>query len=180
MKQRFSKQELFAIRNNIPINTLIANILPSKYNEGFFRFICPICSQFQTSTDQKTNLSRCFNCKINFNTIEIVKYTKGLSFVESVYFLKKHFKNLLQKETRQSLDKFKQDAHQLKDSNKKINSIGSILQSITPELTNPKISSIKTHSLKCNQDEIIQRISNLEQQVRYLTTELKKIIASMN
>jgi hypothetical protein len=89
--KRFSSQELYNLRNLIPIHILIEKILmiPSKISEGFFRFLCPLCSEFNTATNPETNLARCFRCEKNFNTIDMVMITRKASFVESVNFLKK-------------------------------------------------------------------------------------------
>jgi len=90
MKKRFSAEELFELRNKIPIDILIRDVLsiPAKTSEGFFRFLCPICNEFQTSVKPATNLARCFHCEMNFNTIEITMRVKGSGFLESVRFLK--------------------------------------------------------------------------------------------
>ena len=87
--KRFSKHELFKLRNSIDINMLIAEILkmPSKTTQGRLRFLCPVCSQFNTATKRETNLARCFSCARNFNTIEMVMETKHLIFIDSVRFL---------------------------------------------------------------------------------------------
>jgi len=87
--KRFSKHELFKLRNSININMLINKILkiPSKISEGHLRFLCPICSQFNTATKRETNLARCFRCERNFNTIEMVMATKNLNFIKSAQFL---------------------------------------------------------------------------------------------
>ena len=89
MKRHFSSQELFMLRNHIPIDTLIEKHLklPSKFSEGFFRFLCPLCNEFQTATNPKTNLARCFRCERNFNTIDMVMICKRLQFVECVKYL---------------------------------------------------------------------------------------------
>lgn len=89
MNRRFSAQELFELRNFIPIHTLIERqlMIPSKFSEGFFRFLCPLCNEFQTSTNPKTNLARCFRCERNFNTIDMVMLCRKSGFVESVKFL---------------------------------------------------------------------------------------------
>ncbi len=89
--KRFSSQELYNLRNLIPIHILIEKILmiPSKISEGFFRFLCPLCSEFNTATNPETNLARCFRCEKNFNTIDMVMVTRKANFVESVKFLKK-------------------------------------------------------------------------------------------
>ncbi len=90
MRQQFSKEELHALRNAISIRSLIEESLgiPCKEVEGVFRFLCPKCSEFQTAVNPKTNLSRCFRCQENFNSIEIVMADRKLSFVESVKILK--------------------------------------------------------------------------------------------
>ena len=97
MRQQFSSRELYGIRNLVPLRELIEKLLeiPCKDVEGIFRFLCPKCGEFQTAINPGTNLSRCFRCAINFNSIEIVMVDKQVSFVESVKFLKRHFGKVL-------------------------------------------------------------------------------------
>jgi hypothetical protein len=89
MPQRYAKDTLRTLRNEIPINTLIAEILglPCKTAEGYFRFLCPHCGGFHTATNPKTNLARCFDCRRNFNTIDIAMAVKRQNFREAVQFL---------------------------------------------------------------------------------------------
>lgn len=88
MQKRFSSEELCNLRNKISVKDLIQRLeIPNKYSEGKFRFLCPECGEFQTGVNDKTNLSRCFLCNKNFNTIELVMHERKLSFVESVKFL---------------------------------------------------------------------------------------------
>lgn len=89
-RQRFSAEELYRLRNVIQIDQLIDLELgiPSRKIEGLFRFLCPICSEFQTAVNPKTNLARCFRCERNFNPIDMVMIVKGLGFVDSVRYLK--------------------------------------------------------------------------------------------
>ena len=89
MKQRFTNQELFTLRNKIPIEWLILNELKlrSEDSNGTCRFECPWCRKFQTATNRATNLARCFSCQRNFNVIDLVMATKHTGFVESVEFL---------------------------------------------------------------------------------------------
>jgi len=77
------------LRNQLPIATLIADWLklPNKVSEGYFRFRCPICAEFNTVTNQKTNLARCFQCEINFNPIDMVMTVKRVSFIDAVQYL---------------------------------------------------------------------------------------------
>ena len=91
MKRRFSAQELFELRNTVPVDALIENVLniPVKQSDGLFRFLCPVCNEFQTATNLSTNLARCFRCERNFNPIDLVMIAKGVGFVESVNYLKR-------------------------------------------------------------------------------------------
>jgi hypothetical protein len=90
MKRRFSSAELFELRNSIPINAVIKDLLlmESKTIDGYFRFLCPVCNEFQTATKVSTNLARCFSCQKNFNAIDLVMVVKNMGFVDSVSFLK--------------------------------------------------------------------------------------------
>jgi DNA primase len=91
MKNRFSSRELFELRNNIPVDMLIRDQLqiPSKISDDLFRFLCPVCNEFQTAVNPATNLARCFRCEKNFNTIDLVMKVEGYGFKDSVLFLKK-------------------------------------------------------------------------------------------
>lgn len=92
MRQRFTRKELYEIRNYISINDLIRELtIPFKTSEGYLRFLCPLCHEFQTATKEETNLARCFRCERNFNTIDFVMILKHLSFVDSVRFLQTHY-----------------------------------------------------------------------------------------
>jgi hypothetical protein len=84
----FTKQQLFQIRNDIDIDWLINDKLhlDRQFNR-IWRFQCPVCQQFNTATQKKNNLARCFSCQQNFNTIDLVIYSKKLNFVPSVQFL---------------------------------------------------------------------------------------------
>lgn len=90
MKARFSSRELFELRNNIPMEMLIRDQLqiPSKIREGLFRFQCPLCHEFQTGVNPNTNLARCFLCKKNFNSIDLVMAVRKAGFKNSILFLK--------------------------------------------------------------------------------------------
>lgn len=85
----YSKQELYQLRNEIPITVVIADVLeiPSKMIDGYFRFLCPLCSEFMTATNSKTNLARCFRCQKNFNPIDITMAANKYTFKEAVEYL---------------------------------------------------------------------------------------------
>jgi DNA primase len=89
MTERFAPEMLRKLRNEIPINLLINEFLklPVKQSEGYFRFLCPICSEFVTATNPKTNLARCFRCKKNFNPIDMVMTVKQVNFRSAVDYL---------------------------------------------------------------------------------------------
>lgn len=97
MKKRFSSNELFAVRNDIPIYRLIEHVflMPCRTTDGILRFLCPLCSEFQTATKASTNLARCFRCQRNFNAIDLVMLVRQATFQESVAFLQR----LLRKKT---------------------------------------------------------------------------------
>ena len=61
--------------------------LPCKVSEGYFRFLCPLCSEFITATNPKTNLARCFRCEKNFNPIDMTMLVKRWNFRETVEYL---------------------------------------------------------------------------------------------
>lgn len=88
---RISSERLHALRNKIPVDALIQHALnlPCKHREGFFRFVCPACGEFNTATNPKTNLARCFTCRRNFNTIELVMLVEQCAFRPAVAFLEK-------------------------------------------------------------------------------------------
>jgi predicted RNA-binding Zn-ribbon protein involved in translation (DUF1610 family) len=87
--EKFTKAELHSLRNELPIKEVIEKLgIPNKITDGIFRFLCPECGEFQTATDERTNLSRCFLCKKNYNTIEIVMQDRKVAFIKSVLLLK--------------------------------------------------------------------------------------------
>ena len=84
----FTKQQLYQVRNEIDIDWLINEKLNIERRfKSIWRFQCPICQQFNTATQKKTNLARCFSCQQNFNTIDLVIYTRKVNFVPSVQLL---------------------------------------------------------------------------------------------
>jgi len=84
----YTKKQLFQVRNEIDIDWLINEKLniERQFNSAW-RFRCPLCQGLNTATQKKTNLARCFSCQKNFNTIDLVIYSKKINFVPSVRFL---------------------------------------------------------------------------------------------
>ena len=65
---RYTREHLFALRNYTLIDRLIETMdIPSKTQEGCYRFQCPVCNGFNTGINPKTNLARCFSCQKNYN-----------------------------------------------------------------------------------------------------------------
>jgi hypothetical protein len=89
MAGTYSPQLLRQLRNDIDIARLIADALglPWKISEGYFRFLCPLCSDFNSATNPRTNLARCFRCQRNFNPIDMVMTVNRCNFVDAVQFL---------------------------------------------------------------------------------------------
>jgi hypothetical protein len=76
------------LRNDIPIGSVIEALgLLTKESEGLLRFLCPLCSEFHTATNPKTNLARCFRCCRNFNPIDMAMTVRGYRFLDAVRFL---------------------------------------------------------------------------------------------
>ena len=93
MSTHYPDNLLRYLRNHIPINTVIINMLQldlrSNHNDAHLRFRCPLCNNFHTATKNVTNLARCFDCKKNFNPIDLVMAAAQCSFVDAVELLKK-------------------------------------------------------------------------------------------
>ncbi len=86
----FTDDFLRRLRNDININEVIGALrLETRCGRDLFRFCCPLCHRFHTATNPKTNLARCFDCRVNFNPIDLVMETTGCNFIDSVEFLKK-------------------------------------------------------------------------------------------
>ncbi len=162
MTRRFSSQELSFLRNKIPIAHVIENLLslPTRNNTGKLSFACPLCKGFDTSINYKHNLARCFECRQNFNPIELVMHQRHASFVDSVKWLKQYDCMPVSKGT--SI----RDAQDCLATN-----IGDILPKILPTLiagknTNPSLETI------------IERILTLELQVKKLSLLIEDLQSS--
>jgi len=89
--RRFSKNDLFELRNQIPIQQLMEDLQVPFINENnTFRFLCPICKGYNTSIKYDKNLGRCFNCNENFNTIDIAIKIRTTDFVDNIKYLKRY------------------------------------------------------------------------------------------
>jgi hypothetical protein len=89
MPRYFSADFLKDLRNDLPIDLVIVNFLnmEARSTDTLLRFRCPLCGNFHTATNPETNLARCFDCKENFNPIDIVMSAAKCTFIEAVQFL---------------------------------------------------------------------------------------------
>ena len=90
MSPYYSANFLRQLRNDIPINEVIADLLnlEVRYHHKTLRFRCPLCYHFHTATNLETNLARCFDCKKNFNPIDLVMMVGDRCFLDAVKLLK--------------------------------------------------------------------------------------------
>ncbi len=97
MPNTLTKDHLRQLRNRIEIIPLIADVLELIYktHDGRFRFMCPLCHDFDTAVNTDTNLARCFRCKRNFNPIDMTMTVKHYSFMQAVRFLEPILRHVL-------------------------------------------------------------------------------------
>jgi len=89
VSQYYTAGFLRTLRNAIPIDEVIAELdLDQKRDRTMLRFRCPLCGNFHTATNHKTNLARCFDCQKNFNPIDMVMTVGQCTFIEAVEKLK--------------------------------------------------------------------------------------------
>ena len=86
----YSANFLRMLRNDIPIDEVILNLLNLELDNdrNILRFRCPLCHNFHTATNHVTNLARCFDCKKNFNPIDLLMTVGKCSFRDAVEILK--------------------------------------------------------------------------------------------
>lgn len=93
MSQYYPDDFLRMLRNDIPIDEVIVDLLNLEVQKDrkTIRFRCPLCYNFHTATNHKTNLARCFDCEKNFNPIDMVITVGNCGFVDAVKILKDRF-----------------------------------------------------------------------------------------
>jgi len=88
MGKFFTRKLLYRLRNEIAIPDLLVRLeWPHKHREGRFVFLCPMCREFLTAINPRTNLARCFACERNFNPIDLVMVIQDVDFVTAVHAL---------------------------------------------------------------------------------------------
>ena len=164
--RRFSSTELYSLRNDIPIDTVIKNALdiPCRISEGCFRFLCPLCNEFNTAVNPATNLARCFYCEKNFNTIDLVMVITQSNFVNSIRFLKDYQQKINPKQIQPI-------KHDTKARENGLEHIGNVLKAVvTPSA--PIAPSCGSGEKLCN------RILALEKKLDSLAQRIEKIAKS--
>ena len=85
-----NRQRLWQLRNELPIERVFEELgVETKVRGGYLRFLCPLCRDFNTATNPRTNLARCFRCRRNFNTIDLVLVVDRSDFLDAVAWLEK-------------------------------------------------------------------------------------------
>lgn len=168
-KMHYTRQELFVLRNHIPVDSLIGKLgIPSKMSEGYFRFSCPVCRGFDTGVNPRTNLARCFACEKNYNTIDLVMLVKRSDFIHGVKYLKTICES--QNAPDPSSPSIK------KPGTAQPVSIGDILKSMKPELNGrTEEDPPKTAKVKLTVEMLNDRVRQLEHQITHLTQKIKAI-----
>jgi hypothetical protein len=163
--RRFSRTELYSLRNDIPIDRVIRNALdiPCRISEGCFRFLCPLCNGFNTALNPATNLARCFYCEKNFNTIDLVMVITQSDFVNSIRFLKDY----QQKNNPKQIQPIKPNAKARENG---LEHIGNVLKTILPSkpITGPGGSG----------ENVSDRLLALEQKLERLAQRIEEIAKS--
>ena len=82
-------EHLRRLRNEVPFPRLLDELQwPwKKRYDGVILFVCPKCSESLTSVNPKTNLARCFPCRMNWNPIDFLEYTTPMEFRQVVAYL---------------------------------------------------------------------------------------------
>lgn len=152
MSRRFSSRQLTFLRNQVPISQVIETLptLVCRHAGGKLRFRCPLCREFNTSINTDHNLGRCFDCKKNFNPIELVMHQMQISFVQSVKWL-----------IQQTVENSSTNPTTAASSSTHPTHIGNILADSPIMRKEPKIDPLPAKSIQ-------QRITNLERKVEQL------------
>jgi hypothetical protein len=193
----FSSQQLYALRNDINVQMLIEKTLsiPCRMTEGCFRFLCPLCNEFDTAVNPKTNLARCFRCEKNFNTIDLVMLIRQADFVQSVKFLQSIHQKDSVCQDRGDLKTISgsnpQDGSRMKRKTPSGKSdsgpwhIGKIIGGVLPR-EHGVISEKQPDGYKPNKPAAVyqkayeDRVVKLEQRLEYLGRQIEKIARSIN
>lgn len=88
MARRFTDQQLWQLRNEVPLPWLLQQLdWPHRRRNGQLIFVCPRCGESRTDLNPRENLVRCFHCQINFNPIDFTMAARDCDFVAAVHHL---------------------------------------------------------------------------------------------
>ena len=86
--KRYPDDFLRRLRNELALPNLFRVVeWPHKSRDGFVRFLCPLCQEFNTAVNPATNLGRCFRCEENFNPIDFLMQARGYDFLTAVSYM---------------------------------------------------------------------------------------------
>ncbi len=89
MNQKISGLELRAFRNDLSTReVLFALRIPWKMDDMKLRFVCPDCKSLDASLHPTVNMGRCFACRRNYNTIDLVMSQRKCGFKTAVEWLR--------------------------------------------------------------------------------------------
>jgi hypothetical protein len=164
MTRRFSAQQLSYLRNKVAIDRVIKTFLclPTCSRTGKLSFACPVCHGFNTSINAQHNLARCFDCRQNFNPIELVMHQLKISFVDSVKWLQQNNRKPVAEE---------HTATHPRNAARPV-AIGDILSEMLPARPAENTANLSL-------EIITQRIWKLEQSVKQLYRLLEKLQTSV-
>lgn len=84
-KDFLTRAYLRRLRNEVPLAQLFRQLnWPHKRVGLQLRFVCPRCSETQTSVNHRTNLARCFRCQQNWNPIDFTIAVTDCQFREAI------------------------------------------------------------------------------------------------
>lgn len=88
MSKRYPRWYLRRIRNEIPMPKVFRVVdWPHKTRDGYVRFLCPRCQEFNTAVNPETNLGRCFRCEENYNPIDFLISIRECDFQTAIEYL---------------------------------------------------------------------------------------------
>jgi len=103
MNQKIQNLTLQELRNDLKLVNVIHGLnIPWRIDDQKMRFRCPRCGCLDTSVHPNVNLGRCFSCKLNYNTIDLVMASRKVQFRTAVDWLLS-LKNILKSGDGQTL-----------------------------------------------------------------------------
>ena len=88
MARRFTDQQLWRLRNELPLPRLLQHLdWPHRRRGGQLIFVCPRCGESRSDLNPQENLVRCFHCQTNFNPIDFTMAARHCDFVTAVHYL---------------------------------------------------------------------------------------------